>query len=642
MSKRGTENQITKDDYERGDDDESSSIMGTFRKASNDELAKRPIRTLRRLGAKTLSDQSDDGSKKTSAFASMGPLSTTPFPQPSSDPAARPNPFANISFGVPPATSTTTSTTTTTTAGTNAFSSTPTPSTTTATTTTAATFTPTATFASTTEPPKAQPSSVFGGVFGQPSAKTESGSSTSTFSSGFGNGFGNTSSTPSFSNNAFTFNVGSNAKPLTMPDSDSSKNSSTRDRESYRRALRGVNNSFLKKIQKEMEHNPTVNLAQIFQQYIDHRVKVRKAFRGIEEPRAIVLSDTKECDSSGGSPGGPRPSSKFSRTSSGSLDSPKMSFGLPVDITSGANKKPFGGFGFGGATTNSDGSTSAPGATTSLTAPTLTVAGGTSSGPAVSPSGFPSIGGTASMFGFGSSSMKGAVDPPKNPTSSAWNFGAPTSNTLSSSTFPTAPSATSASGLFSSSTSANAVATPKPFSFNPPPTSSGGPPKPFAFQIPPPVATSSDTTTGQEDSEKMPDDTKSQLVDNREGEEDEKTVLEIRAKLFSIINNEYKDLGVGQFRVNENSETKKRRMIMRTSGTGLITLNSEYFISLVQSTYIRLRAGWVIQGMPAKREKNNLTLFAIEEGKPRKFMLRVKEEESAKELLQALDAGQNS
>ncbi|KAF9992669.1 hypothetical protein BGZ80_003684 [Entomortierella chlamydospora] len=628
MSKRGTENQITKDDYERGDDDESSSIMGTFRKASNDELAKRPIRTLRRLGAKTLSDQSDDGSKKTSAFASMGPLSTTPFPQPSLDPAARPNPFANISFGVPPATSTTTSTTTTTTAATNAFSSTPAPSTTTATTTTTATFTPTATFASTTEPPKAQPSSVFGGVFGQPSAKIESGSSTSSFSSGFGNGFGNTSSAPAFSNNAFTFNVGSNAKPLTMPDADSSKNPSTRDRESYRRALRGVNNSFLKKIQKEMEHNPTVNLAQIFQQYIDHRVKVRKAFRGIEEPRAIVLSDTKECDSNGGSPGGPRPSSKFTRTSSGSLDSPKMSFGLPVDITSGANKKPFGGFGFGGATTNSDGSTSGPGATTSLTAPTLTVAGGTPSGPAVSPSGFPSIGGTASMFGFGSSSMKGAVDPPKNPTSSAWNLGAPTSNTLSSSsTFPTTPSTTSsASGLFSSSTSANAVAIPKPFSFNPPPAPSGGPPKPFAFQVPPPVATtSSDATAGQEDSEKMPDDTQSQLVDNREGEEDEKTVFEIRAKLFSIINNEYKDLGVGQFRVNENSETKKRRMIMRTSGTGLITLNS-----------------WVIQGMPAKREKNNLTLFAIEEGKPRKFMLRVKEEQSAEELLQALDAGQNS
>ncbi|KAF9355389.1 hypothetical protein BGX26_006637 [Mortierella sp. AD094] len=618
MSKRGTENQITKDDYERGDDDESSSIIGTFKKASSDELAKRPIRTLRRLGAKTLSDQSDDGPKKTSVFASMGPLSTTPFSQPSSDPVTRPaNPFANISFGVPPATTTPTPTPT---ATTNAFTTTPAPPTT---ITTTATFTPAATFAPITEPPKVQSSSVFGGVFGQPAAKTESGApSTSSFSSGFGNGFGNTSLAPAFSNNAFTFNVGSNAKPLTIPDADSSRSPSTKDRESYRRALRGVNTSFLKKIQKEMEHNPTVNLAQIFQQYIDHRVKVRKAFRGIEEPRAIVLSDTKECDSNGGSPGGLKSSGKFSRTGSGSLDLPKMSFGLPVDITansSGANKKPFGGFGFGAATTNSDGSTSATGATTSLAAPALTVAGMTP-GPAASPSGFPSIGGTASMFGFGSSSMKGAVDPPKNPTSSAWNLSAPPSNTLSSSSsFPSSSLATpSASGLFSSSASANAVATPKPFSFNPPPASAGGPPKPFAFQVPPPVATtSSDATAGQEDNEKMPDDTKSQLVDNREGEEDEKTVFEVRAKLFSIINNEYKDLGVGQFRVNENSETKKRRMIMRTSG-------------------------WVIQGMPAKRDKNNITLFAIEEGKPRKFMLRVKEEQPAEELLQALLAGQSA
>jgi hypothetical protein len=42
MSKRGTENQITKDDYDHEEDDDSSLEMGTFKKASNEELARRP------------------------------------------------------------------------------------------------------------------------------------------------------------------------------------------------------------------------------------------------------------------------------------------------------------------------------------------------------------------------------------------------------------------------------------------------------------------------------------------------------------------------------------------------------------------------------------------------------------------------
>ncbi|KAF8985522.1 hypothetical protein BGZ46_003811 [Entomortierella lignicola] len=609
MSKRGTENQITKDDYDRGDDDESSSIMGTFKKASSDELAKRPIRTLRRLGQRTVSDLSDDGAKKPSVFASMGSSFSNPaISQPLSDQTKTANPFANINFGAPPANTTSTPITTTN-------------------TTTTATTTKTTPTTSAANIPK-QSNAVFGSVFGQPAINSGSSTANSSFSSGFGNA----SSTPSFSNNAFTFNVGSNAKPLTMPDTDSSKGYSggVKDREAYQRALRGVNTSFVKKMQKEMEHNPTVNMAQIFQQYIDARIKVRKEFRGIEEPRAIVLNDSKDGDSTASSPGGLRTSAKLSRMGSGSSDSPKISFGLPVDITatnsSGSNKKSFGGFG-------GDNSTSTSGATASLAAPTPAASS------VVSPSGFSGIGGTASMFGFGSSTMKGAVDPPKNPTS-GWNFGTPAISAPSSSSVSSVPfsSAATSSGLFSSSTS-NAVTTPKPFSFNPPPkpfafstppsttaTSAGGPPKPFAFQLPTSgVPLSSDAAGTQGDEEKMPDDTKSELMDNREGEENETTVFEVRAKLFTIVDNEYKDLGVGQFRVNENSETKKRRMIMRTTGTGLLTLNS-----------------WVIQGMPPKREKNNVTLFAIEEGKPKKFVLRVKEEQAAKDAVQAMETGQDA
>jgi hypothetical protein len=44
--------------------------------------------------------------------------------------------------------------------------------------------------------------------------------------------------------------------------------------------------------------------------------------------------------------------------------------------------------------------------------------------------------------------------------------------------------------------------------------------------------------------------------------------------------------------------------------------------------------------MPAKREKTVITLFAIEDNKPKRFMLRVKEESSAEELYNALEKGQ--
>lgn len=159
----------------------------------------------------------------------------------------------------------------------------------------------------------------------------------------------------------------------------------------------------------------------------------------------------------------------------------------------------------------------------------------------------------------------------------------------------------------------------------------------------------------------MPDDTKSQLVDSRAGEEGEETVFEIKAKLYAVVDGENKDLGVGQFRVNENTESKKRRMIMRTGGTGQLILNSMFLCFVISSCYSctvmhincsgrqltvllfifgSLLIDWVIQGMGPKRTKNFVTIFAIEDGKPKKFLLKVKEESSAEDVVRELEAGQ--
>ncbi|KAG0083196.1 hypothetical protein BGZ92_010998 [Podila epicladia] len=286
--------------------------------------------------------------------------------------------------------------------------------------------------------------------------------------------------------------------------------------------------------------------------------------------------------------------------------------------------KPFGGFSFGvadaakpkpatfnfGVTPSSTNASST--ATTTSTAPASGMFGG-----AFSSASF----GASTGGAFGNLTSKGSDSASKTSTP-AWNFGQVSTSAPASTPSMFSTSANPFSSAASSITPAP-FAPPKPFSFAVPgasTTASTTTSAPFAgFQVPKaPAASNMDA-----ESDKMPDDTKSELVDDRVGEEDEKTVFEVKAKLYAVEGGENKDKGVGQFRVNENGETKKRRMIMRIAGTGQLVLNS-----------------WVIQKMPPKREKNIVTLFAIEEGKPKRFMLRVKEESSAIELVKELELGQ--
>ncbi|KAG0026074.1 hypothetical protein BGZ82_009651 [Podila clonocystis] len=288
--------------------------------------------------------------------------------------------------------------------------------------------------------------------------------------------------------------------------------------------------------------------------------------------------------------------------------------------------KPFGGFNFGvadvakpkPATFNIG--VNFPSSTTAASTTTTTTT--------TASSGF---GGAFSNSPFGASTGGAFGNLVPKTTTSTWNFGGPASSSATTSQSTSAP--TSTPSLFSTPanpfSSASSV-TPAPFA----------PPKPFSFTIPGATTATSTTTpapfsgfqvpakapaasSGEAESDKMPDDTKSELVDDRVGEEDEKTVFEVKAKLYAVEGGENKDKGVGQFRVNENGETKKRRMIMRIAGTGQLLLNS-----------------WVIQKMSPKREKNIVTLFAIDDGKPKRFMLRVKEESSAIELVKELELGQ--
>ncbi|KAF9334857.1 hypothetical protein BGZ91_010690 [Linnemannia elongata] len=591
MSKRGTDSQLTKDNYDQEDHD-SGTQMGTFKMASVDELARRPMKVLRRLGSKTLSNLSDDG-KRPSPTASQSATPSLSSSSPSLKAAASSstNPFANITFSGTPVKNTRIS---------GAVQSSPVGS--------QSGNDPIGTTASdTTTKQKGQIGRTSSTVTSTATTKSSTAPLVSLSSSILAKG-------------AFTFNIGSNANTLAITTPvPAPAEPLTIDREGYERSLRGVNQGFLKRIQRDLEHNAATNLAGAFEAYIEQRKKVKKQYPGIEEPQTIVMSGTDTSDIT------------------------------PV-------KKTFSGLGVNAV----------PGDTIS------TASGSIQAPPTSSP--FANLAGSG-LFGFGSSSIKGAIDPPRNPTSSAaWinnnnntgmngsamssssssavhPFGLPLSATVTTNIpFSTSSTASPSTNAFANSSSAT---TNKPFSFQPKPFStgrsgsmsggsfgspaSGSPsttPKPFVFQtssssqwtastISATTSNAASSSSNHGDQDRVADDTKSEPIDSRKGEEDERTVYEVRAKLFGTENNEHKDLGIGQFRVNEHTVSKKRRMIMRIGGTGLITINS-----------------WIIQELPPQRNKNTLTIFAIDNGKPKRFMLRVKEEQTAQELLQALEGGQ--
>ncbi|KAF9123063.1 hypothetical protein BGW39_009304 [Mortierella sp. 14UC] len=531
MSKRGTENQLTKDEYDRdGDNDDSSEVMGAFKQASQEEMSKRVIKAprSRRLNG----GGGDDSASKPSPFANMASFGTPATSIASS------SPFANLTF--PAATSTTTitpaaaATTPTKPFGTFNFGVTPFSTS----ITPALTSTPATTSSATTVTP----------LFTTP-AKTPS-------------------AMPTLTPGAFTFNVGSKGKadtasPAISTSTDADK-PETLDREELERYLQALNRTFVKKIEKELANNPIVNLAQIFGQYTEKRQAIKKKY--------VSSNDIKSTTSSPaiGFANGSLSTKGTSGADTTSLfkipaAAPKPSFGL-FSSTTGENPAPkpaFGGFNFGVSTST-----------------TLSTIAGNDSKPstsAFSPS-------TASPF---------SLSVPKPAASTA-------DTTATSSPF--------------------SFSAPKPFSFGVPTASAAPSTGGFQFSVP---AGHPSEKKDDGDSEKMPDDTKSQLVDSRAGEEGEETVFEVRAKLYAVVDGENKDLGIGQFRVNENTENKKRRMIMRTGGTGQLILNN-----------------WVIQGMGPQRTKNFVTIFAVEDGKPKKFLLKVKEESTAEDVVKELEAGQ--
>ncbi|KAG0016401.1 hypothetical protein BGZ81_011213 [Podila clonocystis] len=662
MSKRPSEEQITKEIYTHHDGDEEAdtvSKMGDFQKASSDALARRPMKALRRIGslARTISDVDDDGAKRTvlSNENMSSPPDSRPDPRPSYQPSESRPPVPELakSLSAPASSSTTINPATS-----------------------------TSTSQSTVRP----------NLFSQAS---------------------------------FTFNIGSSVTlppgsliPTNIPvDRDSPKI----NEEGYEKALRGVNTTFLKKIQKELELNAIINLAHTFQQYIDHRIAIKKQFQGIAEPKPIVLSK----DSEGRSLADNNVRAKRSEGLRAKIDDrstspPTSSSSKPQNLrasstgsisTTSGNPMRKLDFGFG-LPLNKIASTE------TVINPGKRLGGGSSIPSA--PGGL----GTGS-FGFGTSLVKGIVDPSKNPTGSValgggWSIGvgspldvdasqanfqchggAPSTPSFRSASFP-GPSESSmlspmaASSLRAAAMSSRALGSPRPMTSNmrlfstnagslsttlsstTSSTPSENQPK-FSFK--PPGHTQPLKTTpfvlgaggsNSEDSAAMarafarvpsqetliagakklqfnpvteaglglggglgslgslpPAPTKS-VEDDEEGEQ---TVFEMRAKLFALDKDGYRDQGVGQFRVREDMQSRKRRMMMRTDSTGLVSLNIHPRSS--SPTQDGGESAQQQQLVP-RQDKKSVIFFAMEDNRPKQFLLRVKTEQDAEELLKAL------
>ncbi|KAF7793882.1 hypothetical protein EIP86_005004 [Pleurotus ostreatoroseus] len=125
-----------------------------------------------------------------------------------------------------------------------------------------------------------------------------------------------------------------------------------------------------------------------------------------------------------------------------------------------------------------------------------------------------------------------------------------------------------------------------------------------------------------------------------EGEEDEDTAHEVRSKVYRLVRPDadagegsgeggsgsgnggamWRDLGVGLLKVKVHRESGARRVLLRNSSTGKVTLNFNIYKTMAPSV-----------------SKNTISFVGHEEGEAVSYRLRVKTNDLAEELKKALD-----
>jgi len=109
------------------------------------------------------------------------------------------------------------------------------------------------------------------------------------------------------------------------------------------------------------------------------------------------------------------------------------------------------------------------------------------------------------------------------------------------------------------------------------------------------------------------------LTSKGEGEEDEDTAHEVRAKIWRLDTGKWQDMGISIMRVKTSRTTRKSRVLARNAVNGNVVLNFSLY-----------------EGLKVTREKNVLMFLGFIEAKPCNLRCKVKTEEAAETLKKAL------
>lgn len=128
-----------------------------------------------------------------------------------------------------------------------------------------------------------------------------------------------------------------------------------------------------------------------------------------------------------------------------------------------------------------------------------------------------------------------------------------------------------------------------------------------------------------------------------EGEEDEETIHSVKTKVYTLNKEEavWKDLGLGMLRVKKHKETGARRLLLRNSSSGKVTVVSQWrqlhFHTHVEHSRL-LQNFRLFAGMKASVTKQVISLMGHDDkGHGVPFRLRFKTELAAYELKDVLD-----
>ncbi|KAL4073912.1 hypothetical protein J3A83DRAFT_4357823 [Scleroderma citrinum] len=577
--KRVAENQLTKDDHDDDDDDvqEVDQLSEGFKKADESVLAKRPIRALpkRTLGGPA------------AKAASFNGFATSPTPSSSADKETPPPPkFAGFAgFG----------------AGSSAASN-------------PFTFTAPPTPQSNSKPV-------------QPAFGPDTSNGTSSFASDA-------------------------TKPAGHERTDAASLK-------YYKSLRGLNVSFLSVISKEIEQDPFIDVA--VQSEFDNALKLGGTPSHTPEPSSIFASTPAPqfampkppttFSTLLAPPPAPikPPSTSDSAFTFGATSVKTSGFSLP---SSGSSSSTLAPFGFTPKTNEPSSSSSAsvsepPNSKFDDTSPPKVSSLAFTPTPSAKPSSESSANALETTLApAGPSSLPASGSSVFGSTSAAPNFFT-SSKTSSTSTDTSVKTATKPS-TFSFGKPAGSIGNPVGFIFGAPTSkvgdsgSAGSSKPPTGLGVtaklpedtlsPPSTEKSSESTPQPESIEEniaAEDDTPKLLStsshdEEGEGEEDEETMYAVRCKLFKLTktddNQEWKDLGIGMFRLKKHKETNVRRVLMRNGNTGKILIN------------FRLYAG-----LRLSLAKTSLSFVGHDNGAPASYRIRVKTDEQASELKMAIE-----